>query len=113
MKDDGVFIRHILDELSYLKENAKGLDFEDFLEDETLKRAFARSIEIIGEASKNISEEMKEKHTGIEWNKITGMRNRLIHGYFGVNWKIVWDVIVNKLPELENQLQLVLSDNLK
>jgi uncharacterized protein with HEPN domain len=81
------------------------MDFVSFLQDETLKRAFVRSLEIIGEASKKLPEEYKAIQPDIEWRKVTGMRDRLIHDYFGVDYTIVWDVAKTKLPELRLKFQ--------
>ncbi len=94
------YLRHILDEAQYLISTSKGLNRDDFLMDETLKRAFVRSIEIIGEASKKVSPQLKERHTEFEWRAIAGMRDRLVHDYLGVDYDIVWDVVLNKVPFL-------------
>ena len=73
-----------------------------------LCRAVVRSIEIIGEASKKIDEEFKATHTHIEWKKMAGARDKLIHDYFGIDYDIVWDIIQNKIPDLDHFLnQLV------
>ena len=77
--------------------------FDDFIKDETLKRAVVRSLEIIGEATKKIPVDIKVKWNSIQWKNIAGLRNRLIHDYIGVNYKIVWDVMKNKIPDM-NQL---------
>ena len=74
-----------------------------------MKRAFVRSIEIIGEAAKKLSEDVKARQQDIEWRKVTGMRDRLIHDYFGVDYTIVWDVATTKLPELRLKLQALLD----
>jgi uncharacterized protein with HEPN domain len=103
-KKDEIFIKHILDEVDFILEHSKNLNFEDLMKNEVLKRAFARSFEIIGEASKNLSEEFKQKHSNIEWKKIGRFRDKLIHAYFGVNWDIVWDFINNKLDELKREI---------
>lgn len=78
VKSDEVFIKHILDEIGFLKTQSRNLEFEDLMKNEILKRAFPRSIEIIGEATKNISDPLKEKYPEIEWKKIAGMRDKLI-----------------------------------
>jgi len=75
------------------------------MDDETLKRALSRSLEIIGEASKNLSDKFKNNHPEVEWKKIAGLRDKLIHSYFGVDWYTVWDVVRIKIPELKNQLE--------
>ena len=67
MKQDEVFIRHILDEMDFLIDSSRGLEYEGLVKDETLKRAFVRSLEVIGEAAKNISSEFRQKHPDIEW----------------------------------------------
>ncbi len=77
--------------------------------DEVLSRACLKSLEIIGEASKNVSEGLKEKHPEVEWRRMAGMRNKLAHHYFGVDWEIVDDVLKNELPELRLSILRVLS----
>jgi uncharacterized protein with HEPN domain len=72
------YLRHILDEARYLAGQTESLTKEQFLEDETLKRAFARSLEIIGEAAKKVSDELKAAHPGIEWRAMAGMREVLV-----------------------------------
>ncbi|MBK7214299.1 MAG: DUF86 domain-containing protein [Bacteroidales bacterium] len=104
------FLKHIRDEnLFILSFIDKGLTKEDFLEDEVLKRAIVRSLEIIGEASKKIPADFKLKWDLISWKNMAGMRDRLIHDYMGVNYSIVWDVIKNKIPELHIQIMKVLE----
>ena len=103
------YIQHILDEIDYILGQSSNLDFDSFLRDESLKRAFVRSIEIIGEASKKLPENFKAMHPDIEWRKITGMRDKLIHDYFGVDYTIIWDVAKTKLPELRLKFQAILD----
>ena len=107
MKSDEVYIKHILDEIEFLKVQSRNLEFAYLMQDEVLKRAIPRSLEIIGEAAKNLSEQLKEKYPDIDWKKIAGMRDKLIHAYFGISWEIVWDVLENKLPEIEKTINSI------
>lgn len=79
------------------------------MEDATLQRAFVRSIEIIGEASKRIPDDFKQKHSHLEWRSMAGMRDRLIHGYFGVDYETVWDVATNKIPDLHQMVTAMIE----
>jgi uncharacterized protein with HEPN domain len=104
---DKELLQHIFDEIKFLENETDKLTESKFLKDEKSQRAFARSIEIIGEAVKNISEETIANHPSIEWRKISGMRDKLIHGYFSVNYRLVWDVAMNLIPKLKIQLEYV------
>jgi len=103
------FLKHIADECTYLLSVSKELSKDNFLDNETLKRAVVRSLEIIGEATKKIPADFKVKWSSIQWKNMAGMRDRLIHDYIGVNYSIVWDVLINKIPALNAQIQEVLS----
>lgn len=102
------YLRHILDESDYILSKSLGLGKEQFLEDETLKRAFVRSLEIIGEASKKVRPDIRDRYREIEWRSMAGMRDRLIHDYFGVDYDIVWDIVAHKIPELRKTVQAIL-----
>ena len=94
-------IQHILVETTFIILHTRGKSKEDVINDEVLCRAVVRSIEIIGEASKKLDNEFKSNNNHIEWKKITGTRDKLIHEYFGIDYDIVWDIIENKIPDLD------------
>ena len=108
-KDPKDFVRHILDECSFIISVSQNVEFKDFIENEILKRATIRSLEIIGEAAKKIPSDFKERWDLIPWKNMAGMRDKLIHNYFGVNYSIVWDIIKNSIPDLHEQMTQVLA----
>jgi uncharacterized protein with HEPN domain len=104
-KEPVEYLKHIRDEcLFIISVIGDDLAKEIVIKDETLKRAVVRSLEIIGEATKKIPADFKVKWETVNWKNMSGMRDRLIHDYIGVNYSIVWDVIKNKIPELYNQI---------
>jgi uncharacterized protein with HEPN domain len=105
------YLSHIRDECTFIL-SATGGDFskDDLIQDETLKRAIVRSLEIIGEATKKIPADFKIKWSSINWKDMAGMRDRLIHDYMGINYSIVWDVVKNKIPKLTKQIIEVIEN---
>ncbi|NJL90668.1 MAG: DUF86 domain-containing protein [Coleofasciculaceae cyanobacterium SM2_1_6] len=103
------YLQHILDETTYIMASSIQLDRAEFVQDETLKRAYVRSIEVIGEAVKQLPDELRQRYRAIEWRAMAGMRDRLIYNYFGVDYDIVWDVVVNKIPALDAEVRLILK----
>ncbi len=105
MKADEPYVLHILDAIVKIREFCKGIDSAGFARDERTREAVIRKLEIIGEAAKHLSSEFKNNRNTVPWSRIAGMRDKLIHGYAGVDYDIVWNVIENELPELERALK--------
>ena len=103
------YLRHILVEADYLLDKSAGLSYDAFAADETLRRAFVRSLEIVGEAAKKVPEDFRAEHPALEWRAMAGMRDRLIHNYFGVDFELVWDVVRRRIPELRKQVASILE----
>lgn len=104
------FLQHILEECNYITGASKGLPRDRFVEDETLKRAMTRSIEIIGEAVKKLDEEFRAKYPGIEWKKLAGARDRIIHHYSGIDYDIIWEIVEEKVPQLKDYIEEIISE---
>jgi len=103
------YLCHILAESDYLILHARDLNMHGFLKNETIQRAFVRSLEIIGEAAKQVPEDFRNQHQNVQWKSMAGMRDRLIHAYFGVDYEIVWDVVQTRIPELRQQIASILG----
>ncbi len=101
-------IRDILAAIAEIQKFTKGMDFETFKNDEKTIRAVEMNFIIIGEAANQIPEEVEEKHTAIPWSLMRAMRNRIVHVYFNVDEKVMWDTVQNDLPPLGPELEKLL-----
>jgi uncharacterized protein with HEPN domain len=102
--DDKIYLKHIIDAILFIEKHCGKINSTQFYKDEVLQSAIVRQLEIIGEAAKSISKSTKTKLNEIEWNKVIGMRNKLIHEYFGVDLNVVWATIKEELPRLKKYL---------
>jgi uncharacterized protein with HEPN domain len=104
MKDDAFYLLHINDSIVKIEEHVSGVDYQEFLSRRLVQSAVIRELEIIGEAAKNVSAETKSKHPEIPWRLMSGMRDKLIHDYFGVDLDAVWETVERDLPALKEKL---------
>lgn len=101
-------VRHMLIESEFIIEHVQGKSKNEVLSDEVLCRALVRSLEIIGEAAKKIDEEFKSDYPQIEWKKMAGTRDKLIHHYFGIDYDIVFDIVEHKIPDMVDFLREII-----
>jgi len=104
------YVQDILDSINDIENFIKGMNFNDFKNDRKTINAVIRSIEVIGEASKKIPKSIRERHPDIPWKKIAGMRDKLIHEYFGIDLEILWKVAKEEIKKLEPGIKQILSD---
>ena len=112
-KEPLIFIEHILKSIERIEKFIKNINKEKIEKDELIQSAVIRQIEIIGEAVKNLPIEFITKYPYIEWGEIAGMRDKLIHHYFGVDLEIVWKTIKGDLPKLKEQIKKILDESIK
>jgi uncharacterized protein with HEPN domain len=95
--------------MNFIIKKTDRIALAELIGDETLQKALLRSLEVIGEAAKNVSDDFRVQHKTVPWKEMAGLRDKLIHFYFGVDWNTVWDVIKNKIPQLKPQIELILK----
>ncbi|MBS7626604.1 DUF86 domain-containing protein [Candidatus Bathyarchaeota archaeon] len=108
-KDDSVYLKHILDAISRIEEYTKDIRYEEFIGNHLVQDGVIRQLEIIGEATKRLSKEFKEENPEIPWGDAAGMRNKLIHNYFGVDLDAVWDTVKKDIPKLKDKLKSIIQ----
>lgn len=102
-------LRHMQEEITFVLHYTGQKEKQEVVADEVLCRAVIRSLEIIGEAARKLDEAFKAEYPHIEWRKMAGTRDRLIHHYFGVDYDIVWEIITEKLPALQHGIAAILA----
>jgi uncharacterized protein with HEPN domain len=106
---DTVFIKHILESIELIEEYVKDVGKEEFYDNQQLQDSVVRRFEIIGEASKLVSEDFKKQFPDVLWREATDMRNVLIHAYFGIDYEILWNTIKIELPVLKKQISMIIN----
>lgn len=109
-RDQRLFLDDIIVAIDKIEDYTASMNIDEFLADKKTIDAVMLNIEIIGEAVKNLANEIKQQNDDINWQGVAGMRDRLIHGYFGVDFKIVWETAKRKLPELRSRVNRILSE---
>ncbi len=109
MKRDKAYLEHVLGAISDVELFVKGVEETDFFENKEKQYAVLRALEVIGEATKNLSSEFKVGNPEVDWKSIVGMRDKLIHAYFGVNLSLVWETVKKDLPVLKVQIRKALD----
>ena len=110
MRDPKLYLKDILTAMDAIEQFVKGLDVESFKNNDIVSSAVIRKFEIIGEATKGIEEEIKQKYSAIPWKDMAGMRDRLIHFYFGIKYELVWETIKKEIPKIKPLIKKILTD---
>ena len=109
-RETGDFIEDIMDAMNKALKFIEGMSYEEFAQDNKTVFAVVRAIEIIGEAVKNIPEDLRKKYPEIPWKGMAGMRDKVIHGYFGVDIKVVWDTVKKRISEVKTLFERILEE---
>ncbi|MHC5056635.1 MAG: HepT-like ribonuclease domain-containing protein [Planctomycetota bacterium] len=109
-RDYRVSLDDILEAAARVREYVHGMTLEDFASDRRTLDAIVRNLEVIGEAVKALPEDVRSKGPDVEWRRIAGLRDILIHQYFGIDIEIIWDVVTSKVPPLEEQVRRLLDE---
>ncbi|MFQ5981473.1 MAG: DUF86 domain-containing protein [Candidatus Heimdallarchaeota archaeon] len=106
-----LFLADILEAIGNIKTYTQNMDYDEFIRDRKTQDAVVRNLEVMGEAAKNIPDEVRRKYPEINWKAAAGMRDKLIHDYFGVSYQIVWETVTTDLPLFESQIRKALRNN--
>lgn len=110
MRNYKLYLKDILSAIDSIEAFVEGMSFEEFRADDKTASAVIRKFEIIGEATKNIPDKIRQQYPTVPWKEMAGMRDRLIHFYFGVDYKLVWTTIKERLPQVKPEIQFIHRD---
>ncbi|TET61761.1 MAG: DUF86 domain-containing protein [Promethearchaeota archaeon] len=111
MRNQDIYLKDIIEAMNKIVDFVEGIILEEFQKDDKTSSAVIRKFEIIGEATKNITDNIRKKYSKIPWKEMAGMRDRLIHSYFGIDYKLVWATIKNSIPEVKELLKKILEES--
>jgi len=107
MKNDKIYLQHIIESIKNIEFFLGEIKVDEFLKNALIQNAVIRQLEIIGEAVKNVSQDVKKKYKNIQWKEIAGLRDKLIHEYFGVDLNLVWSICKKDIPELKKNISVI------
>ena len=110
MRDYRLYLKDILAAIDSIEEFVAGMDLAAFQADDKTTSAVMRKLEIIGEAAKQVPDEIRQNHPRVPWKEMAGMRDKLIHFYFGIDYQLVWRAIKERLPQIKPELQKILQE---
>jgi uncharacterized protein with HEPN domain len=104
------FLRHIEHECAFILRVSKGKTRDEIINDELLNKGIIRGIEVIGQAVKNLDDDFKLLYPNVEWKKMAGTRDMMIHHYFGIDYEILWNIVSDKIPVLHDYIQQIIAE---
>ncbi len=107
-KDPQIFLKHILESIEWVEKGIEGESKNQFIQDVPTQDIVIRRLEIIGEAVKNLPNDFKSKYPDVPWKKIAGLRDKLIHGYFGIDLELIWEIVKKDLPPFKKHIKEIL-----
>ena len=109
-KDIRIYLKEIIECMNYAEEFLENTTFEEFINDRKTKDAVVRELEVIGEAVKNLPDDFRDKYPKVPWRKMAGLRDKLIHFYFGIDYEMVWKIVKEDIPETRLSIEKILSE---
>ena len=109
-KDESVYLRHILDAFVQIEFYMDDVSHEEFLQNRLLQDGVIRQLEVMGEAARNLSDDLRNEYPQIPWRQMIGLRNRMAHAYFNVDLQIVWEIVRGDIPDLKEKIKRILNE---